>query len=182
MPRVGTLMACGSPQPLGVGARCPQGCSCSIPWDPGSDPTHPCWGGTWGAGWGTEPPHSPPVCQLGARSRPCSGLICGAITSQYLLEKSRVVFQVGGRGGSASSPPLRVTPTTAWLSAPPGQKRAQLPHLLRDAGGAARPAAATLLPAGRRDLLLPEPGRVPFLEGFGVSLYIPAPPGLGSGC
>ncbi|KAF1648180.1 Unconventional myosin-XV, partial [Eudyptes chrysocome] len=33
------------------------------------------------------------------------GLICGAITSQYLLEKSRVVFQVGGEGVPGSAPP-----------------------------------------------------------------------------
>lgn len=42
-----------------------------------------------------EPSCRPPGCQPGACSHPCSGLICGAITSQYLLEKSRVVFQVG---------------------------------------------------------------------------------------
>ncbi|NXX12055.1 MYO15 protein, partial [Podargus strigoides] len=45
------------------------------------------------------------------------GLICGAITSQYLLEKSRVVFQVGGEGvlGSAHPPSA---PSPAQSSAP----------------------------------------------------------------
>lgn len=49
-------------------------------------------------------------CQPGARSRPCSGLICGAITSQYLLEKSRVVFQVGDKGVPGSVVPPHAAP------------------------------------------------------------------------
>lgn len=58
-------------------------------------------------------------CQPGARSHPCSGLICGAITSQYLLEKSRVVFQVCGEGvlGSASHSAPSATPSPALSSA-----------------------------------------------------------------
>ncbi|NXK54306.1 MYO15 protein, partial [Chauna torquata] len=41
------------------------------------------------------------------------GLICGAITSQYLLEKSRVVFQVGDGGapGSAHAAPAAAQPS-----------------------------------------------------------------------
>lgn len=61
--------------------------------------TPPCAGRALGQWWalvagGAAPPRQ--GCQPGACSCPCSGLICGAITSQYLLEKSRVVFQVGG--------------------------------------------------------------------------------------
>ncbi|NXM87738.1 MYO15 protein, partial [Oenanthe oenanthe] len=46
-------------------------------------------------------------------------LICGAITSQYLLEKSRVVFQVCGEGvlGSAPNSAPSATPSPALSSA-----------------------------------------------------------------
>ncbi|KAI1233666.1 hypothetical protein IHE44_0004107 [Lamprotornis superbus] len=46
------------------------------------------------------------------------GLICGAITSQYLLEKSRVVFQVCGEGvlGSAPHSAPSATPSPALSS------------------------------------------------------------------
>ncbi|NXW06172.1 MYO15 protein, partial [Fregetta grallaria] len=46
------------------------------------------------------------------------GLICGAITSQYLLEKSRVVFQVGGEGVPGFAPPPAAIPAPARSSAP----------------------------------------------------------------
>lgn len=57
--------------------------------------------------------------QPGAHSHPCSGLICGAITSQYLLEKSRVVFQVCGEGvlGSAPHSAPSAAPSPALSSA-----------------------------------------------------------------
>lgn len=68
-------------------------------------------------GMGGHSPCSHQGCQPGARSRPRSGLICGAITSQYLLEKSRVVFQVGGEGVPISAPPAPpAAHTPAWSS------------------------------------------------------------------
>lgn len=159
----------------------PRGCSSSIPRDPGSDPTHPCWGGVWGAGWGTEPPPSPPVCQPGARSRPCSGLICGAITSQYLLEKSRVVFQVGGRGGSASSPliALPVSPSPQLRSLPPQAKSERNYHIFYEmlAGLPAQQRQRYCLQGAETYYYLNQVVCPPSSGGFGVFRGVPLHPG-----
>lgn len=76
--------------------------------------------GAWLGALGGHSPCPRQGCQLGAHSHSCSGLICGAITSQYLLEKSRVVFQVCGEGilGSAPHSSPSATPSPALSSAP----------------------------------------------------------------
>uniref|UniRef100_A0A8C2ST33 Myosin motor domain-containing protein n=1 Tax=Coturnix japonica TaxID=93934 RepID=A0A8C2ST33_COTJA len=107
VPELVTLTACGSPWSLLISTTAPIGIPMGMP-NVTLECTAPAMLGSPGRNLGMglipadsrrmggramEPSWRPPCCQLGACSRPYSGLICGAITSQYLLEKSRVVFQ-----------------------------------------------------------------------------------------
>lgn len=91
-----------------------------------------------------------------------SGVISGAITSQYLLEKSRIVFQV-------TRTDKQKDPTCYYyyyfllklsnVFSPSGQRWKELSHLLWNAGRSSLAAEAGFLSTRGRDLLLPQPGK-----------------------